>query len=185
MESAAEDGEGVAELFQTFAEFAGARGDGDFRFELFEDVGGDAFEEGDTGFERGSEVELAVHGACGDGGDFFLDADESGDFVDDLLLDEGGVHVKYCEALVTAVEVGWLDDDFAVPFSLEVVYRLVLGEKVPGKVFRIRRWGECDFNYAWLGRVGGETTVGRGEASLFRGIVDEQTVQSGKEVGEA
>ncbi len=52
-----------------------------------------ALEQGDAGAQRRLEIELAIHGAGGDGGDFVLDADGIGELVDALLLDHGRIHV--------------------------------------------------------------------------------------------
>lgn len=56
-----------AQALQGLAQVSRAGRDGDGGFQALEDVDGDAFQEGDAGCERCAEVELAVHGARGDG----------------------------------------------------------------------------------------------------------------------
>lgn len=66
-EAAAQHGRREAQALQGLAQVSRAGRDGDGGFQALEDVDGDAFQEGDAGFERCAEVELAVHGARGDG----------------------------------------------------------------------------------------------------------------------
>jgi hypothetical protein len=94
LEATAQHGEGEAKAFEEGTEFLRAGRDCDFRFQAFEDIAGDALEQGDSRFQAGGEVKLTVHGAGGDGGDLGFDADVGGDLVDYFLLNKGGVHVE-------------------------------------------------------------------------------------------
>ncbi len=57
--------------------------------------------------------------------DLLLYSDESGDLVNDLLLDQRAVHVEDGEPLVFPEDVLSLQDDFHVPFPFEAPYTLV------------------------------------------------------------
>ena len=54
---------------------------------------GQALQQRDALAQRRLELELAAHGALGDGGDVRLQAGVVGQFVDALLADHGGIHV--------------------------------------------------------------------------------------------
>lgn len=118
-EAAAQHGGLVAEALQRGDEFGDALVEADAGSQVGEDGGGDPLEQLAARAQAGFEVELAVHGGGGYGGDFFLHPDDGRDLVDDFLLDERAVHVEHGEALVASVDRVPLEDAFDVPFLLE------------------------------------------------------------------
>lgn len=97
-----------------------ARGQGDgLAANLFDGGAFESLEQGHAGIERLSEVQLAAHGAFGDFGDLCLETQGSRQFIDALLLDHGGVHVRDEQLLATALgghDIGVnapVSDDFA------------------------------------------------------------------------
>ncbi len=60
---------------------------------LIENRRGHALQQRDAGPQRLAEIQLAVHGARGHRGDAFPDARSGSQFVDDLFVDQRGIHV--------------------------------------------------------------------------------------------
>ena len=110
-EAAGEDCGLVTLAFQRGNETFAASGDGN-AIEQFEDPGlGQAAEQREAAGEALLEIEFAAHGGLGDARDFFSYAFHLGQLINDLGLDEGGVHVEDNEA-AGAAELGYgLDDD--------------------------------------------------------------------------
>lgn len=63
---------------------------------------GQVLQQGDAFAQRGLEIELAVHGALGDGRDMGFEPDEPGQLIDAFLLDHGGIHIGDQQAFFTA-----------------------------------------------------------------------------------
>lgn len=110
-ESAGEDGGFVAKELEGRDELFGAFDEGDLAEELVDAVLGESAEECDSAAEALLEFDFSAHGGLGDLDDLGGYAGESGEFVDDLSLDEGGVHVEGEEAAVAAEDAFALEGD--------------------------------------------------------------------------
>lgn len=115
-----EEGEGAGRVHGG-DEFAGA---GCQRDALGDDAVDDRrlkpLEEGHALAQRALELDLAVHGTGGDGGDVLLETHHIGQFVDAFLVDHGGIHVG--DEDVAPPVVGLLDhevDRRAVEFGAQ------------------------------------------------------------------
>ena len=71
----------------------------------------ETLEAGDPVAQDGLEVDVATHRGLGDHGHLVLQAGVRGQHLDDLALDEGGVHVEDDQAHAVAAQVGRLDGD--------------------------------------------------------------------------
>jgi len=91
-------------------EFAPARRQGDaVADDLADDGKRHVLQQGDTLAQSRFEIDLAAHGALGDGGDMLLQADEGGELVDAFLADHGRIHVGEEQRLAAGGRR--LDDD--------------------------------------------------------------------------
>ena len=58
-----------------------------------------------------AEIQISRHGRCGDARHLFSHTRGGGKLVDDLALDQRGIHVEGHEATVAAVDVVFLEGD--------------------------------------------------------------------------
>lgn len=77
-----------------------------------------------------------------------LHPDESGDLVDDLILDESAVHVEDGKALMPTEHTLLLQDNLYVPLALETPNTLMFAEIRERKVLWVWRWREGDLEDA-------------------------------------
>ena len=77
--------------------------------DLADDGKRDAFQQGDAFAQRRLEIDLATHGAFGDGGDMLLEPDDGGQLVDAFLADHRRIHVGKEQRLAAGRRR--LDDD--------------------------------------------------------------------------
>jgi hypothetical protein len=82
--------------------------------------------------------------------DFLLNANEFGNFVNHLILDQSAVHIEDDQTLVTTEDAFLLKDHLDVPFALEPPYALVFAKVVERKILGVRRRGESNLDDARL-----------------------------------
>ena len=106
-----------------------ARGQRDALFQDFIDrAGGQVLQQRDALAQRRLELDLAAHGALGNGGHMRLHPDEIGELVDAFLADHGGIHVG--EKKLLAPEADRLHDDIDRQVAAQLAEPLLDGVTV-------------------------------------------------------
>lgn len=82
----------------------------------FEGAEFEAAQHGDAFAQGGGEIDFAVHGAGGDGGDLVFDAGFGGDFIECFAGDDGAVHVGHEHGFAARA---MFDDDGIDGFAVE------------------------------------------------------------------
>ena len=80
--------------FNCLDEVGHSRRYGDLLTDFIKNPRGQSFKGGDALSEAFCKVEFAPHGTFGDGGDLGFDASMGGEKLNDLVLDQGGVHIE-------------------------------------------------------------------------------------------